>query len=100
MPYYNLKRLSEDQEFATPASTDAEAFFYSSRDAGEQLSFDGDGPPPHCSRVTLDELLSDEVMAPVLRSAGYEPDEFREMMTKMAWNLATPSEGGKAGLLC
>jgi hypothetical protein len=23
-------------------------------------------------------------MAPVLRSAGYEPDEFREMMTKMA----------------
>jgi hypothetical protein len=25
-------------------------------------------------------------MAPVLRSAGYEPDEFREMMTEMAWN--------------
>jgi len=23
-------------------------------------------------------------MAPVLRSAGYEPDEFREMMTEMA----------------
>jgi hypothetical protein len=29
-------------------------------------------------------------MAPVLRSAGYEPDEFREMMTEMAWNLVTP----------
>jgi hypothetical protein len=30
-------------------------------------------------------------MAPVLRSAGYEPDEFREMMTTdMAWNLVTP----------
>jgi len=29
-------------------------------------------------------------MAPVLRSAGYELDEFREMMTKMAWNLVTP----------
>jgi len=29
-------------------------------------------------------------MAPVLRSAGYEPDEFREMMTEMGWNLATP----------
>jgi hypothetical protein len=29
-------------------------------------------------------------MAPVLRSAGYEPDEFREMMTQMAWDLATP----------
>ena len=42
------------------------------------------------SRATLDDLLADEVMAPVLRSAGYEPDEFREMMTKMAWNLVTP----------
>jgi hypothetical protein len=29
-------------------------------------------------------------MAPVLLSAGYEPYEFREMMTEMAWNLATP----------
>ena len=37
-----------------------------------------------CSRATLDDLLLDEVMAPVLRSAGYEPDEFREMMTEMA----------------
>jgi hypothetical protein len=45
----------------------------------------------YCSRATLDELLSDEVMAPVLRSAGYEPDKFREMMTEMAWNLVTPS---------
>jgi hypothetical protein len=44
----------------------------------------------YCSQVTLDDLLSDEVMAPVLRSAGYEPDEFREMMTEMAWNLVTP----------
>ena len=43
-----------------------------------------------CSRATLDDLLSDEVMAPVLRSAGYEPDEFREMMAEMAWNLVTP----------
>jgi hypothetical protein len=42
------------------------------------------------SRATLDDLLADEVMAPVLRSAGYEPDEFREMMTEMAWNLVTP----------
>jgi hypothetical protein len=44
----------------------------------------------YCSRATLDDLLLDEVMTPVLRSAGYEPDEFREMMTEMAWNLATP----------
>jgi hypothetical protein len=38
-----------------------------------------------CYRATLDDLLADEVMAPVLRSAGYKPDEFREMMTEMAW---------------
>jgi hypothetical protein len=44
----------------------------------------------YCSRATLDDLLSDEVMAPVLRSAGYEPGAFREMMTEMAWNLFTP----------
>jgi hypothetical protein len=35
-------------------------------------------------RASLDDLLSDDLMAPVLRSAGYEPDEFREMMTEMA----------------
>ena len=35
-------------------------------------------------RATLDDLLSDDMMRPVLRSAGYEPDEFREMMTQMA----------------
>jgi len=28
-------------------------------------------------------------MAPVLRSAGYESNEFREMMMEMAWNLIT-----------
>ena len=43
-----------------------------------------------CTWATLDDLLSDDVMAPVLGSSGYEPDEFREMMTEMAWNLATP----------
>ena len=37
-----------------------------------------------CCRATLDDLLSDDMMAPVLRSAGYEPDDFREMMTEMA----------------
>ena len=35
-------------------------------------------------RATLDELLSDDLMTSVLRSAGYESDEFREMMTEMA----------------
>jgi len=43
-----------------------------------------------CSRATLDDLLSDEVMAPVLRSAGYQADEFRELMAEMAWNLVPP----------
>lgn len=43
-----------------------------------------------CYRATLDELLADEVMAPVLRSAGYKSHEFREMMTEIAWNLVTP----------
>jgi hypothetical protein len=42
-----------------------------------------------CYRATLDELLADDVMEPVLRTAGYEPDEFREMMTEMARNLVT-----------
>jgi hypothetical protein len=53
----------------------------------------------YCSRATLDNLLSDAVMAPVLRSAGYEPDEFREMMTEMAWNLATPNRAHQRWLL-
>jgi hypothetical protein len=40
-------------------------------------------------RATLDELLADDMMGFVLRSAGYEPDEFREMMTEMAWRGET-----------
>ena len=49
--------------------------------------------------AALDDLLSDEVMAPVLRSAGYEPDEFREMMTKMAWNPGHPLIGHRRRLV-
>jgi hypothetical protein len=37
-----------------------------------------------CYRATLDDLLSDGMMAHVLHSAGYELDEFREMMIEMA----------------
>jgi hypothetical protein len=37
-----------------------------------------------CYPATLDDLLSDHVIRSVLRSAGYEPDEIREMMTEMA----------------
>jgi hypothetical protein len=37
-----------------------------------------------CYPATLDDLLADDMMTPVLRSAGYEPDEFREMLTEVA----------------
>jgi hypothetical protein len=37
-----------------------------------------------CYRATLDELLADDVMEPVLRTAGYRRDEFRNMLTEMA----------------
>jgi len=37
-----------------------------------------------CYPATLDDLLSDDMMTHVLHSAGYEPDEFREMMIEMA----------------
>jgi hypothetical protein len=37
-----------------------------------------------CRRATLDELLADDVMEPVLRTAGYGRDEFREMLTDVA----------------
>jgi hypothetical protein len=38
-----------------------------------------------CSyRPSLDDLLADEVMQPVLRSAGLDQHELREMMAKTA----------------
>ena len=33
---------------------------------------------------SLEDLLADEVMTPVLRSAGLEAQEFREMMVRPA----------------
>ena len=33
---------------------------------------------------SLEDLLADEVMEPVLRSAGLEPQELREMMVQTA----------------
>jgi hypothetical protein len=33
---------------------------------------------------SLEDLLADEVMAPVLRSAGLEAHQFREMMVETA----------------
>jgi hypothetical protein len=33
---------------------------------------------------SLDDLLDDEVMAPVLRSAGYDTNGFRDLMAETA----------------
>ena len=33
---------------------------------------------------TLEELLADEVMEPVLKSAGLEPQQFRDMLVETA----------------
>ena len=42
--------------------------------------------PFECCRYepSLEDLLADEVMEPVLRSAGLEPQEFRQMMMETA----------------
>jgi 2-hydroxychromene-2-carboxylate isomerase len=34
--------------------------------------------------ATLDELIDDEVMAPVLRSAGLDPQRFRDLLAETA----------------
>ena len=42
--------------------------------------------PKECCRYepNLEELLADEVMEPVLKSAGLEPQEFRDMLVETA----------------
>lgn len=42
--------------------------------------------PTECCRYepSLEDLLDDEVMAPVLRSAGFDTQGFREMMVETA----------------
>jgi hypothetical protein len=42
--------------------------------------------PFECCRYepSLEDLLADEVMTPVLRSAGLETQEFRDMMVETA----------------
>ncbi len=37
--------------------------------------------------ATLDELIDDEVMAPVLRSAGLDPQRFRDLIIETARRL-------------
>jgi hypothetical protein len=36
---------------------------------------------------SLEELLDDEMMTPVLRSAGFDPEGFREMIAETARRL-------------
>jgi hypothetical protein len=52
---------------------------------------------------SLEDLLADEVMEPVLRSAGLEPQEFRQMMLETARRIedrerrSDPEDEAEAG---
>jgi hypothetical protein len=47
---------------------------------------------------SLDDLLAeDEVMMPVLKSAGLEPHELREFLIETARRLEDRARGGEAG---
>ena len=51
----------------------------------EQMEGQMDMRPDCCQyQPSLDELLADEVMEPVLRSAGLDQHELREMMVETA----------------
>ena len=43
--------------------------------------------------ATLDELIDDEVMAPVLRSAGLDPQRFRDLIVETARRFDAPDAG-------
>lgn len=47
--------------------------------------------------LTLDDLLDDEIMAPVLRSAGFDSRGFREMMIATARRIDDRRVGQNAG---
>ncbi len=44
---------------------------------------------------SLEDLLADEVMTPVLRSAGLEPQELREMMVETARRIEDRERGSE-----
>jgi hypothetical protein len=46
---------------------------------------------------SLEDLLADEVMTPVLRSAGLEAREFREMMAETARRVESREQRDKGG---
>lgn len=45
--------------------------------------------------ATLDELIDDEVMAPVLRSAGLDPQRFRDLIVETARRFEAPDAAGR-----
>ena len=45
----------------------------------------------------LDDLLSDEMMAPVLRSAGLDAEEFRKLMARTARRFDQRDAFGEGG---
>jgi hypothetical protein len=48
-------------------------------------------------RPSLDDLLADEVMQPVLRSAGLDRDELREMMVETARRIEDRERQNEGG---
>ena len=49
----------------------------------------------NCCRyeATLDELIDDEVMTPVLRSAGLDAQRFRDLIVETARRFDAPAAG-------
>ncbi|HEX3537238.1 MAG TPA: hypothetical protein VHU15_10765 [Stellaceae bacterium] len=47
MAYYNLKRAADQKLFTAYRTDDEAALFYFSVLTGDELTFDGDGPPPY-----------------------------------------------------
>ena len=45
--------------------------------------------------ATLDELIDDEVMAPVLRSAGLDPQRFRDLIVETARRFDAPASAAR-----
>jgi hypothetical protein len=46
--------------------------------------------------ATLDELIDDEVMAPVLRSAGLDAQRFRDLIVETARRFDAPAAGRRS----
>jgi hypothetical protein len=49
--------------------------------------------------ATLDELIDDEVMAPVLRSAGLDAQRFRELLVETARRFDEHAAGNRTDSL-